>query len=190
MSQALPKGMTVADFLGWQGGDPDRHYELIDGQIVMMAPTTTLHAWLLSTLSSLFHRKLAPGSGFFVYTDVGVERPDRSDLCYEADLVVTTTRPTRNTKTVREPLLVAEILSPSTETKDRFVKGQDYRLIPSVQEILFVAQDRPAVEIWRRFETDRWLTVLATGLHAEADISCLNCTLSMPELYGEVTFDD
>jgi hypothetical protein len=51
---------------------------------------------------------------------------------------------------VAEPVLIVEVLSPSTEHIDRLRKLADYRTLPSVQEILIVFPDERRVELQRR----------------------------------------
>ena len=51
---------------------------------------------------------------------------------------------------IPDPIVVIEVLSPSTVEYDRGRKAYDYRRIPSVQEIVLVASEQRHVEIWRR----------------------------------------
>ena len=57
---------------------------------------------------------------------------------------------------VAEPILIAEVLSPSTQLHDRGRKLDDYRQLPSVQEILLVASEQRRVQHWRR-DGPRWI---------------------------------
>ena len=52
--------------------------------------------------------------------------------------------------TLTNPTLLVEILSPSTENYDRGKKAKLYRAIPSLQELLFIAQDSYEVELYRQ----------------------------------------
>lgn len=54
-----------------------------------------------------------------------------------------------------EPRLIEEVLSRSTAALDRGRKGEEYRLIASVEAIRFVFRDERRVELWRR-EGERW----------------------------------
>ena len=51
---------------------------------------------------------------------------------------------------IPDPVVIIEVLSPSTVEHDRGRKAYDYRRIPSVQEIVLVASEQRHVEIWRR----------------------------------------
>jgi Uma2 family endonuclease len=52
--------------------------------------------------------------------------------------------------TIPQPIVVIEVLSPSTAEHDRGGKLYDYRRIASVQEIALVASEQRHVEVWRR----------------------------------------
>lgn len=52
--------------------------------------------------------------------------------------------------TLPDPVVIAEVLSPTTEDHDRGRKANDYRRIASVRTIMLVASERRHVEVWRR----------------------------------------
>ena len=78
-----------------------------------------------------------------------------------------------------DPLLVAEVLSPSTMSLDRGRKIDFYRTVPSLAVLLIVYSDEARVEVWRR-AGDAW-SVAALGLDG---------TVSLPELDGAVPVRD
>ena len=57
---------------------------------------------------------------------------------------------------VADPVLIVEVLSPSTQLHDRGRKLDDYRQLPSVKEILLVASEQRRVQHWRR-DGQRWI---------------------------------
>src|SRR5258708_18074804 len=57
---------------------------------------------------------------------------------------------------VTNPLFVAEVLSPSTESIDRGAKSQEYRLSPTLKQYALLSQDKPNVELHTRGEDGRW----------------------------------
>ena len=56
---------------------------------------------------------------------------------------------------VTEPALIVEVLSPSTEARDRLDKRVAYQTLKSLQEYALIAQDKISVEIIRRV-ADGW----------------------------------
>ncbi len=75
---------------------------------------------------------------------------------YQFDLAVTCAPADAGRRYVAEPILIAEVLSPSTQLHDRGRKLDDYRQLPSVQEILLVASEQRRVQHWRR-DGPRWI---------------------------------
>lgn len=147
MADIAEKRMTVAEFLTWDDGT-DTRYELIDGRPVAMAPVAASHSIIVVNLGhELKSRLKAP---CYAGSEAGVERPDRDDTFYEADVVVSCTPVTSGTAAIPDPVVVIEVLSPSTIEHDRGRKAYDYRRIPSVQEIALVASEQRHVVIWRR----------------------------------------
>ncbi len=177
--------MTVEEFLQWESGD-DHRYELIDGRVVMMAPVSDAHGTLVINLGSLIRPSLTGRRHCRVVAEGAIARAERNDRCYQADVVVTCARPEAGRKLLQEPVLIAEILSPSTTEKDRRIKVPDYRQIPSVREILIIAQDRAHVELLRQLDDDRWLTILAIGLDAAVTLESVGLRLALADLYQDV----
>ncbi len=81
--------------------------------------------------------------------------PGRTDSWYKADVVVTCAPGRPDAPFIAEPVVVVEVLSPSTAVVDRGRKLPDYREIPSVQDILLVSSTEPRIEHWRR-TPDGW----------------------------------
>jgi Uma2 family endonuclease len=76
--------------------------------------------------------------------------PSRDDSFYQADLAITCGVFSADARGIADPVVIVEVLSPSTAGRDRGVKLADYRLIGSVRDILLIASDRMRVEHWRR----------------------------------------
>ena len=147
MADLAEKRMTVAEFLTWDDGT-DTRYELIDGRPVAMAPVAPSHSVIVLNLGHELKSRLKPPC--YAGSEAGVERPERDDTFYEADIVVSCTPIMPDMAAMPDPALVIEVLSPSTIEHDRGRKTYDYRRIPSVQEIVLVASEQRYVEVWRR----------------------------------------
>lgn len=165
--------MTLAEFLRWDDGT-DARYELVDGRIVSMAPPNEAHGTITANLVVALASALRPPCR--VPTEAGILRPDRDDSYYVADLGVTCGPAADTRQHLPEPVLIVEVLSPSTEDHDRGRKVPDYREIPSLQEILVVASQERRVELWRR-EGDHWRV---EDLIGEATVRLASCDASIP----------
>lgn len=88
-----------------------------------------------------------------------------------------------------KPLLIIEVLSPSTEGYDRGRKFQDYRDIQSLQEYVLVSQDSPRIERFTR-HNDIWLFADAKTIDASIELSAIGCILNLADVYRKVSFGD
>ena len=181
MAEAALKGMTVDEFLRWEDGT-DTRYELLGGFVVAMAPPAPPHGFLAARVCIAIGSALRSRPGCMVQTEAGIARPDRDDTCYVADLAVTCNPPPAGEPLIHEPLLIAEVLSPTTMLHDRHQKVADYRQIASVQEILLIDSQAVFAEVLRR-EGDRWITEIVQGPAATLTLSSVPLSVSMAELY-------
>ena len=184
MATPAPKRMTLAEFLEWDDGT-DTRYELIDGQAVAMAPARDSHGTIVMNLGLAIGSRLTPPCR--VVGNAGITRPERADSFYVADLVVTCDQPADQRFFLPEPRLIVEVLSPSTAAYDRGRKGEEYRRIPSVQEIPFVFGDERRVELWRR-EGERWAIEDYIG-DASVRLQSLGIDLLLPAIYANISLD-
>lgn len=181
--------MTLDEFLLWDSGD-DRRYELIAGEVVMMAPATEPHGTLVMNFGASLRPTLSKRPPCRVVAEGAITRPGARDRCYHADVVVTCTPPARGRILIEQPVLIAEVLTPSTESTDRRIKVPDYRAIPGLREILLIDQSRAFVELLRRLGGDHWLTILAIGIDATVTLESLDLELRLADLYRDVELDE
>jgi Uma2 family endonuclease len=147
MGEAALRRMTVDEFLVWDG-EGDRRYELIGGEIVAMTPPLLFHTAITMKIGAALQRRLKPPCQ--VLGEAGIRLPWRNDTYYQADLAVTCSPLKQGEWGTPDPIIIIEVLSPSTAAHDRVHKLPDYRRIESVQEILIVASDEKHIEHWRR----------------------------------------
>jgi Uma2 family endonuclease len=89
---------------------------------------------------------------------------------------------------VINPVLIAEVLSSSTESYDRGVKSSHYRRMPSLKELVLVSQHSPNVETLVRRPDGTWLLRETCSLHDAVLLESLEITVSMREIYHLVQF--
>ena len=85
---------------------------------------------------------------------------------------------------VINPLLIVEVLSPSTEDYDRGKKFEMYRTIESFREYLIVHQDRRHVEHYSKQDDGSWVLREYSGAKVTVTIPRLNVQISLGELYA------
>jgi Uma2 family endonuclease len=181
MASHAPQRMTLAAFLEWDDGT-DRRYQLVDGVLLMMAPATEAHGELAAALTIQIGTRLKRPCR--VINEAGITVPDRSDTYYLADLAVTCVPREAGRRILAEPVLIVEVLSPSTSHIDRLRKLADYRTLPSVREILIAFPDERRVEVQRR-TADSWQVEDLIG-KAEIRLSCCDEAIPLDALYRDL----
>src|SRR3954467_7297826 len=181
MSELAYRAMTLEEFLRWDNGT-DTHYELIGGFPVAMAPPAAAHRILAVRLVSRIDAALAARRPCNAQVEAGVIRMDRADTYFEADIAATCERHEFGQQALKEPFLIVEILSPSTERHDRRVKLPVYRQIDTVQEILLIDSDGIYAELHRRAGT-QWITELLRGPDAVLSLTSAGIEVRLGELY-------
>ncbi|MHB9110505.1 MAG: Uma2 family endonuclease [Armatimonadota bacterium] len=109
--------------------------------------------------------------------------PDLSVICGDTQLV------DGRRDTFVNPTVLIKVLSESMGTYDRGNKAEFYRTIPSLQEYLLLAQDRPHVERYRRQGRD-WLLTEYSTLEDVVTLDSINCILPLAVIYRRVSFED
>jgi Uma2 family endonuclease len=182
---ANPLRMSLAEFLDWDDGT-DTLYELVEGRIVAMAPPNDAHGTIIMNIGLAIGPALkAPCR---IVGNAGIVLPERDDRYYVADLAVTCDQPASQRRFLPEPRLIVEVLSRSTAAHDRGLKGEDYRQLASVQEILFVSNDERRLVRLRR-EVDHWAIDDFIG-DASVRLVSIDATMSLSTIYANVAFGE
>jgi Uma2 family endonuclease len=168
-----PDPVTIEDFDAFVGAQADiALFELVEGVIVMMTNPTEVHEQIASNIGAPL--KLAMDArGCRTYQ--GGMRVQRSSDLRDTDK----TRPDVVVRCgaagvgtyITDPLVIVEVLSPSTIDVDRGPKLDFYKSLPTVRHIALIYQDQMRVEHYRRAEQGFDLEVLKQAqeiLHFEA----------------------
>ena len=181
MAEPATRRMSLEEFLSWDDGT-DTRYELWGGVVTAMAPPTARHGRLALALGGEIRAALRSRAPCGAFSEAGISLPDRNDTFYVADIAVTCEPLRAEDRLIRNPVLIVEVLSPSTAATDRQIKIPDYRRIPSVQEILLIDSESAFAEVHRR-DGDRWINEIIRGLEATLALNSVPLTISMSELY-------
>jgi Uma2 family endonuclease len=88
---------------------------------------------------------------------------------------------------VTDPVVVFEVLSPSTASTDIGAKNEEYRDTPSIQRYVILAQDRQQATVFARAGSD-WVGHIVLG-HGELDMPEIGIIVPLTELYEGVSFE-
>ena len=182
------KPMTLDEFLRWDDGT-ETHYELIGGSPVAMAPPSEGHSILTVRLVTRIDAALTGRRPCRAQIEAGVVRPDRADTYFVADISATCAPIEGGRQAIKDPFLIVEILSPSTERHDRRIKLPVYRQIATVQEILFIASDGLYAELHRRSGA-QWITEILRGADARLALISVGIEISLSDLYEGIALAD
>ena len=177
--------MTLEDFLAWEAEQPER-WEFFNGEAFMMAGGSDVHnAISLNTAFAL--RQTLRGTRCNVFmSDVRLRLAESDDLFYP-DVFVTCSDADRARRQVKEdPVLIAEVLSPSTEAHDRGDKFAAYRRLAGLKTVLFLSQDRAHVECFTRGDDGRWVLSEASGETARLALPAFDFELALADLYRDL----
>jgi Uma2 family endonuclease len=140
MNIALRRDLTVPEYLAWAEAQSGRkRTQLIDGQIVQMPSELVVHTRLKIRAYMALQAALAvSGLEGEVLTD-GVAVPIDGNSAYEPDALLYLGPPVAGQQmTAPEPVVVVEVLSPTTAHLDKGVKLAGYFALPSVQHYLII----------------------------------------------------
>ena len=94
-----------------------------------------------------------------------------------------------DTNSLINPMVLFEVLSPSTEGYDRGEKWANYRQLDSLQEYVLVSQHTPLVEVYARQEGGAWKFTATTAIDGKISLPSLGGELEMADIYENIVFD-
>ena len=162
--------------------------EYYDGQIIPMAGGKPNHNKIALNLSSILNFALR-GSSYDVFmSDLRLWIPNCRLYTYPDVMVVNTPLVFAENRqdTIINPLMIAEVLSDSTEKHDRGEKFRMYRTIPSFQEYLLISQTAMQVEKFAKNDSNQWVLSEFAGKDAKITFNSFEFEISLDELYNRV----
>lgn len=179
--EAARRKLTLDEFLAWDG--PERRYQLFDGEPVARPLETGAHGTVQARLGASLIAALAGREPCRPVSEAGVASVRRARDVYVADIAVTCAPDRRGARLTEAPLLLVEILSESTAEEVRKLKLPEYRLIPSVREVLLLDSRDTYAEVHRRLDEARWLTDLVVGPDGVLRLESVPLEVRLADLY-------
>ncbi len=180
---------TVEEYLAYEEESGIRH-EYIDGEIYAMTGGTPDHSGIAANGVGELRNQLR-GKPCRVFTsDLKVKvseikylYPDFSVICGDIQYA------DEKKVMVTNPILVAEVISDSSEKYDKVTKNEYYRSLPSLNYYLIIDQNRVHVQLYT-LQDNGWLLQEYTQREQSIPLDAIDVTLSVDELYLDVEFDD
>jgi Uma2 family endonuclease len=137
---------TVEEFEVWHARQPER-WEFIDNQPRLMAPASMKHSIIKGNVFAALHSAFAGTpcqalvDGPQILTDEISAIPDVVVTCSAIDLA---------TPVIAEPVIIIEVMSPSSEADDAGRNWFSYRKIPSLKHFQVLSQDQRVAQVHSR----------------------------------------
>ena len=173
--------MDKLTFLAWVQ-ERDQRYELDEGHVVMMTGGTRGHALMIRRLAAALERRLDGTVWSTLTSDFGIDLGPKT-VRYP-DLVVDVAGGSPQDLTATAPVLIAEVISPSSATDDLGDKAAQYLRLTSLAAYLVLAQDEPKAWVWVRGEAGFSPGPEVIGEGGAIRIASLGIELPLAEIYG------
>ena len=167
MNLASRKPMTLAEFLAWEERQPLR-YEFDGVGPVARTGGTVGHSAIQGNLAVSIGGRLRGKTCHFFGSNLKIQVAG-GHIRYPDGMVVRS--PVDREATVaRDPVVVFEVLSPSTAAYDRIIKAREYQATPSIQRYVMLEQDIVGATVYRAGEVGRIDILVADSLLALPEI--------------------
>ncbi len=183
--------ITPEEYLQFERQSETKH-EYFDGEIFAMAGASRRHCKISANLMRAIGNKLHLTNCNVYANDFRVKIKETGLYTYP-DVIITCGKEILEDQvkdTLLNPLIIIEILSPSTERYDRGKKFLHYRQIESLQNYVLISQEEPRIELFERQATGQWLLSEKNGLENSIEIPAIDYMLSLMEVYDKVDFND
>ncbi len=180
--------MSIEEFLDWQIKQ-DKLYDLVDGlprlSIKMMTGATQNHDRvtinsILSLGNQLRGKPCRPCTD-----DVAVKIP--AGNIRRPDVLVECGDPKPKDLTAAKPVIIIEVLSPSTMEFDRFRKMEEYKTVADIMIILLVNTQEPQITVHQR-QGEKWKIETVENLDTVIKLPEIEAELFLHDLYEGVVF--
>src|SRR5574340_1145856 len=148
--------MSAAEFLAWDEAQTVRH-EFVRGEVFAMTGGVDRNNTVALNLALALKQHLR-GTPCRIYSHDIKLRVESADCFFYPDLMVTCSAADLADRLIkREPVLVVEVLSPSTASFDRGEKFAAYRALPTLAEYLLVDVERRCCDLYRKGADGLWV---------------------------------
>ena len=187
-SAQSPQKMTAAEYLEWERQQTERH-EFYDGEVFSQAGGTRNHNLVGANSLGEIRNSLRSSDCQAFGSDMRVHIEATGSYVYPDVSVVCPPIEGEANDVISNPVLVVEVLSPSTADFDRGTKFGYYRQVPSLVDYLVISQEKPRVEHHWRGEEGLWMLRDVEGLEETLHLTSIDRELPLSEFYAKVKFD-
>jgi Uma2 family endonuclease len=192
MAEAVVKlgTMTIGEFDRFVEDAPEGvEYELVDGTPMLMGNPTQVHEQIVSNIVAPLHTAMKPKGCSAFAGNMRVQASDDSSSKnkFKPDVMVRC-GPIIPSNYVTDPIVIVEVLSPSTMDRDRGVKLEFYKELASVQHIVFAYSDSPRIEHYVRTDT-AWERKVLLAPEDKLELGAVGFEMDLDEIYSDIPFE-
>ncbi len=179
--------LTPSEYLEWEERQEFR-YEYVNGEVYAMTGGTLNHNEIAVNLSTIFKNHLEDSGCRVLSADGKVKIEESNDYVYPDVSVTCDERDRRATKFIAHPCLIVEVLSPSTETRDRWEKFNLYRRSESLQDYVLVDANKIEIALYSKNDRGKW-EIIRYGAGDLVELKSINLSFSIDRVYKNISFD-
>lgn len=188
-SQEPERLITVAEYIEFDERSDIKH-EYLDGRMWAMAGSSSNHSQITFSISVDLGLQLRDSSCRGFSSDMRVHVPN-TELYSYPDTTIVCGEPEYNEGQTMlfNPTVIIEVLSPSTEARDRSEKWLRYQRLPSLRDYLMVAQEAPRIEHYGRRQAGTWSFLTHEGLEAAFELAGAPAMVRLADVYRNISFE-
>ena len=176
--------MSLTEFLEWEDRQELR-YEFDGVEPSAMTGGSLRHAAIQRNLAMAIGNRLRGKPCQFFGSDLKIQVAENSSRYADGSVLCSDLNP--SLKIVRNPIVIFEVLSPSTAAKDRIVKAREYHATPSVKRYVLLEQDLIGATVHVRAQ-DGW-RVLVLKDDDTLDMPEIGLAIPLAEFYEGLAFE-
>ena len=187
MSTPLRKSWTQEEFFAW-AETQERRYEFDGMMPVAMIGGTAAQGMITHNLQLALGNRLRR-KGCRAFPDSGVATIG-STVRYP-DTLITCTPQDPKTKIITDVIVVFEVISPSTEHTDRFIKVREYGAVASIRRYVMIESRMVGLSVYERTSANEvWRASALTGTQDVLRIDEVGIEVPVAEIYEGLTFPE
>lgn len=191
MGQAAEKSYPTAEEYLAMEEQADYKSEFYDGEIFAMSGGSSNHSLICANLIRRVGESLDDKDCFLFESNMKLNISHANSFVYPDVMVVCGKIEFFENRrdTIRNPVLIIEVLSPGTQAFDRGKKFEYYRMVPSVREYVIVSQEEAMTEVFYRQDAKTWLYSVARGLEEKILLRTINHEIALKDIYRKVDWE-
>jgi Uma2 family endonuclease len=177
--------VEIENYLAFERGSLTKN-EFLFQSIIPMAGASFEHNLLAMNLSALIWFHLRKSNRIVFQNDMRTYNPINQSFMYP-DIVVSDGKPIfredEKMDNLMNPVMIIEVLSPSTAVYDKSDKFIACKTIPSLHEYILISTDTPEIEIYRRENEDHWTLIKEREPSNKVRLNAIDFEFELGEIY-------